>query len=348
MIRVYLDWNIFSYLRHFKDDKEPFKTLNRNLIQHSDKLLIPYSASHLIDLKVSTKTPKGLKELENDLDYLQSLTKGHCVVYDFTKQSTYPDKINVREYYELINKNEELKFDSFEDLLRSDFTPEIDKLNNQLLKLYRTMPSNIRSEYLEELPKKYHQFKDWFLGESMLDVLDGAVKLMNSYQSDPKAYRSLRNASIDDLRMTFDYSTEDDPIKRISENLERSQIKKSFIEFANEMTKNQFKDKEPRKFDYFTNYYIYLDFFGFYRDKVFNNLVQDSHHAYYGAHCDFFITEDDNTYQKAKVLYEHFNISTRVCKSHEFNSEIYNQFVLQENSNDSLFEVIDDEINSST
>jgi hypothetical protein len=83
------------------------------------------------------------------------------------------------------------------------------------------------------------------------------------------------------------------------------------------------KENEITKFDYFSNYYLSLDSFGYYRDKALPNLIYDTIHSYYGAHCDFFVTEDDNTYQKTKAVYDKLGISTIVCKPNDFLKEYY-------------------------
>lgn len=59
-----------------------------------------------------------------------------------------------------------------------------------------------------------------------------------------------------------------------------------------------------------------LDVFGFYKDKFTEKSnyarLWDSIHTYYASYCDYFITNDKNTRQKASVVYHLNNINTKI------------------------------------
>jgi hypothetical protein len=99
--------------------------------------------------------------------------------------------------------------------------------------------------------------------------------------------------------------------------------------------KNKFKDL-PKHLDIFEisdlyapknkiseneNYSKVLEIFykfdlkGYKTDANFNNMFDDSLHTFYGAHCDFFITNDDRCQYKAIKTYERLNIMTKVIKA---------------------------------
>ncbi len=347
MIRVYLDWNIYSYLRNADNEHTSITTLKKNLQKHSDQILIPYTAAHLTDLKQSAKSERGKAELPQDLKFLQSLTNGNCIIHDYIKKVTYSSRIDAEKYFNLIAEDRKNSFDLFENLFKDTLTSELSELGKRIIQQFKSTPSPINREDQNFWPPKHAWLKEIFDGDNMLDVLNGFMKLMQSYQSDPNKYRTIRNISIDELKVGFDYTQENDPINKISNNLLKSTAKKSFFEFADQIIKAFNKNQQPSIFDTFTIYYILLDFFGYYRDRVFNNLVQDSHHAYYGAHCDYFITEDDNTYQKAKILYQHFHINTKVCKAHDFNHKLYDLLLIKKKSEKSTLETILVEIQTS-
>lgn len=352
MIRVYLDWNIFSYLKNFKTDKEPYITLNRNLLKHKENLLLPYTSAHLTDLITSYKqSEKGKQKTLEDLKYLEDLTSNLCIMYDYKKQETYPDRYNIMDYFEQLLDSDDITTGSFEDLFSSLKGTELDGLINSFLGLLKVLPVGIDTNIFQNINSKYQPLKDAFqqtaMNSSYYNLLDDTFKLLSQYNSNPKTYRSIRNASLEELKLSHDYSQSENPINDISRNLETSAFKKSFKEFADQNLKNYFKEKQPSRFDIFTNHYIVLDFLGYYRDSHFKNLLQDSFHAYYGAHCDFFVTDDDNTYHKAKVIYDHFNIETIVCKSQEFNNQLYGKIVLNTLSGKPLFEIISEILNSS-
>src|SRR5688572_18615186 len=101
MIRVYLDWNIFSYLKRYKNSEEPYKSLNYHLSKNLGRILVPYSSAHLTDLIASyNKSEKGKEETELDLQYLRELSENKCILYDYKDQKTYPSVVDVKEYFE--------------------------------------------------------------------------------------------------------------------------------------------------------------------------------------------------------------------------------------------------------
>lgn len=59
-----------------------------------------------------------------------------------------------------------------------------------------------------------------------------------------------------------------------------------------------------------------LDLFGFYKDKFTEKSnyarLWDAIHTYYASYCDYFITNDKNTRQKASVIYNLNNTQTKV------------------------------------
>jgi len=67
-----------------------------------------------------------------------------------------------------------------------------------------------------------------------------------------------------------------------------------------------------------TETYFKIDFRGYKSDEKFSNMIDDSLHVFYGAHCDYFITIDDKCHYKAAEIYHKLGIETRVMKPDEF------------------------------
>lgn len=65
--------------------------------------------------------------------------------------------------------------------------------------------------------------------------------------------------------------------------------------------------------------YELLDLFGYWKDKETqtSNFARlwDSNHAFFAAHCNYFISDDLRNRNKAKVAYNLFNIGTKVISS---------------------------------
>lgn len=59
-----------------------------------------------------------------------------------------------------------------------------------------------------------------------------------------------------------------------------------------------------------------LDFLGYWKDKVNEKSnyarLWDSRHTFYASHCDYFISNDKRTVNKAKVVYDIYEIKTKI------------------------------------
>lgn len=359
MIRVYLDWNVFSYLKSFKESKEPYISLERILSNNKPNILIPYTSAHLSDLSTSFKqSEKGKEKTLQDLDYLARITDHHCLMLDNKIGRTYSDIYNIHDYFFQMLDSSTMLDDGLSGLFRETSMADLFSSITDVLKL---LPSGIdpatfeslfvtdqtvEEEVTDETPKEPPVLKETFQNllnaSSYLDFLNNTVGLINKYNNEPTLYRSVRNATLEELELSNDYTQSPDPIEEISKLLETSAFKMNFTALSEANIKNFFGDKVPSRFDIFTNYYRTLDFVGYYRDKVFKNMVQDSFHAYYGAHCDFFVTDDNNTYHKARVIYEHFNIETVVCKTQQFISDFYGKELLNSSAEKRITEIIPD------
>jgi hypothetical protein len=351
MVRVYLDWNIFSYLRHFGDTKEPYISLNRHLTNHKSSILIPYTSAHLTDLIPSYKgSKKGKEETKHDLNYLAEITDHNCILYDYKEKKTYSDRYDLHEYFEQLLESDQFQFGNVEGLFSSFDAPELAGFSKSLIDLFKVIPAGIdMTDYdtvMSENSPFYSMMANTIKSGSFYDVFNDTINMIDEYNNNHKAYRGIRNASLEHLKLNFDYSTSEDPIEDISKHLKSSGFKKTFKEFSDTTLKNYFGDKEPSRFDIFTNHYLLLDFLGFYKDQRFKNLLQDAFHAYYGAHCEFFVTDDRNTYQKAKVIYDQFNIETVVCTSEEFNSKFFGKVILNTNNDAPITEILSEIINT--
>ena len=69
----------------------------------------------------------------------------------------------------------------------------------------------------------------------------------------------------------------------------------------------------------FAAIFEFLDLVGYWKDK-FNEKsnyarLWDSNHSYYSSHCDYFISDDKRTRNKAKVAFEFYQIKTKIVSS---------------------------------
>lgn len=349
MIRLYLDWNVYSYLNNFRTIKEPYISLDRIISQNRENLIIPYTSAHLSDLITSYKqSEKGKTKTLADLDYLVQLTDHRCILYDYKAQKTYPDRYDIHDYFNQLLDSDEMLSGNFENLFQGT---GMETMFSAMLNVLKSLPSGMPATNPDQAVASSKVLKEAFANfenpASFYDVLNETFSLTTKFSNEPTFYRSIRNATLDELELSKDYTGTSDPIAEMNKILESSSFKKSFSEIAEGNLKNYFRDKTPSRFDTFVNYYLALDYLGYYRDKIFKNLLQDAFHAYYGAHCDFFVTDDDNTYHKAKVIYDYFNIETTVCKTREFLAEFYGKAILNNTAEIKLTQTIPEIIKSS-
>lgn len=352
MIRVYLDWNIITSLKRGEPEKQSFQSLHELLFRNKDKILIPYTSAHLSDLITSYKhSERGKTETLADLIYLEKLTENLCIVYDYKTKSTNPGCNDIQEYFQVLLDSEKLIEEGVEGLFSSLKGTPCEPLLKSYLNLLKQIPTGIDPTSFENVSPKFKmftkQFQSTIEGNSLYHLLNDSLKLIKEFSSNPGLYRSSRNATLEQLKLNHDYSKSENPIAEISKNLEASALKKSFKEFADSSLRNSTGKQDPSRFDIFTNRFLMMDFLGFQKDREFKNLIQDSFHTYYAAHCDFFITDDKHTYEKAKAIYKEFHIETIVCNSGEFNAKFFGKIVLSGTQGKSILTIVAEIIKSS-
>ena len=69
----------------------------------------------------------------------------------------------------------------------------------------------------------------------------------------------------------------------------------------------------------FAGVFEILDLVGFWKDRYSEKSnyarLWDSSHAYFSTFCDYFISDDRRTRNKAKVVFELYNVETKVISS---------------------------------
>ena len=310
MIRVYFDWNVFTELKQKKSVEEPFIAIYSIIQNNKNKLLFPYSPAHLRDLQRGfNKTEKSKRYTYNDLHFLEEISQNYCLYVNSKDKNAGYDIINATEYFNDITKEKEKDY-TLDDL----FTHDSD---DSLLTKFKSTPTGID---LDSIPG--NKIKSMFSNLSVENNLYSLMKDLHNFTSSPeameRAYKSARNLAIEGMKINGQQKQWENPFGSIEEILAKVPKKQTFHQTVEDSLKITNKDKELTRFDYFTRYYISLDTYGYYGDDKFPNLIDDATHAFYGAFCEFFVTKDDNTYHKAKAVYEKLKIGTIVCKPDEF------------------------------
>jgi hypothetical protein len=339
MIRVYFDWNIFANLK--RETEEPFNSILKIIRNNNSKLLFPYSPAHLRDLKRGFDgTEKAKSKTYADLKLLHEISKDHCLYVDSKDKGVTPSIIDPTEYFNQLAEDKTAEIFDFDNLFQSDTNDTLSQLWKSYLELMKLMPTSIKLEQIDSVPEKYGKVKEMFSnlrnGNNYYNLMKDVSKIIAAPEEYADIYKSARNASVDEMKINTNPKEWGNAFDYLDSVLTKSNVNKTFREMIEDSLKARNKDKPLDRFDYFTNYYISLDTFGYFRDKEFQNLIDDATHAYYGAHCDIFVTEDKNTYHKAKAIYEHFNLSTTVCKASDFPSAFYSLNELGDSSSQTI------------
>lgn len=306
MKRVYLDWGGVSYLK-----KDEYAVLKDLLLSNKDRLFLVYSSAHLEDLMKS----KGEPQFDDDIKMLSDLVEDHLL--DLDKSNVFLNSVtpedfcrNYVENYSKIPRNVDSLLTTIEAVSNPD-----DNLINQI-KANLNMPFPIPPEY-----RSNELFARLFpnLPESPIvkDVIDSVLQLLYDLTMNPGSYkkhRSFIHESGFKLEANAGNWNDGDAVDKITSFLKSKEINMSF----NEYLMTSFHGRKVSDNELFTAAYCILDMLGFHSDKLpkatntVRSVTTDARHAYFAGFCDWFVTTDTRLYHKAKALYSHFGISTRV------------------------------------
>lgn len=326
MIKVYFDWNVLSQLKNGKHSEL------KEIIFNNEKLFIPFSTSHIGDIFSSYKETETQKDyIESDLNFISELTDNKCLVN--TGNDVVLDFRSPKELFEQRIEEKDLFTDlSLDGLMnifeQDDLTKSIGK---SLINLLRSIPLEETFKQAFENPESAEQMDKMFPGLKENPTLEGFFKSfgkMNLNLNESDGYRELRKTIQSGMGINRDrIFNSKDPYKIIDEKYKK-----------NGSNPNQFVDNSkngPEWFNRITNEYLLLDMHGYQEDNVnikkgrketFKNTTEDAFHAAFASTCNFYVTNDNRSYNKTKLIYEKLGINTMVLKPSEF-LEYYQKFL---------------------
>lgn len=136
-------------------------------------------------------------------------------------------------------------------------------------------------------------------------------KEANQDQSMSKAFRDEYCINVDNLKKIEGFNA----LNRIFTYLD--EVKPESFPYIRELYKDIF-DEDKRIFNRIFMVYDFLNLIGYYPDESLNKENKflrsnlDRSHATLGCFCDIFVTRDKRFIKKMKVIYEHFNIATKI------------------------------------
>jgi hypothetical protein len=299
-MRIYLDTNILQDLKN-----ENISSLLQKVKQDALRNIYCFSEAHLQDLS----RDKGDQKF-TDMQAMESIVQDNCY---FFKQGTQFEHFTPFEYYnsfdwsytfdtddifsgdemghimENIFKLTPLDFKIFiqSDQLPSDMPEEFKALLEQPGNFYEFFQAFM--DFTEELTieqKRFKEFIKYLHQNSLLSGLYGAMGI--------EGYDGVNITNKDKLRESY----------------------------AGYFTKNQRRNQ----YELFMDMYYGLETFGFVKGKPkkqkMMNLINDSRHAFFGAHCDIVVSKDADFRNKAKFMYHICDIETKVLSFEEYETAL--------------------------
>lgn len=308
---IYLDWNVFDRIEKKEklgeEDKLIYSQLE--LFLSDETIYVPYSNAHLNDLLRGYK--KNPDYISGHLEVIERITKNLCLCQYWRKKESIWHYRSINNFFDELKEEKKYEEECFENLIDWDTTGLWD-LQLKLLKI-RPVPKEFKLIYAEDpifniiyprtrnemnmlaLCSDLHNFsilinKDYSLYKSLKVFL---IKAMNKLRKNPKILATLKS------------------IKKETPNyLEIDSI-------LDEFTKNQKREKDNPLYHKILDTFFRFDIKGYKTDGQFPNMIDDSLHTFYAAHCDIFITNDDRCKYKAEKTYERLKINTKVYTAKE-------------------------------
>lgn len=319
MERIYFDKQIFSHL--FKGEKDEYIRLLDYLYQNKEMFLFCYSHGHLLDLK-NDKTDIKYRELE----FIETLVKDNYLSYHATDKRTSCYLARpIEAFRDIEEQDEPISFTSlFDDVDLSSLTEEQREQFEKAKDIFRNQKLDLGFSQIGDLPNDISAplKKVLPIGVSSMTLMEWTehfMSMLTSMEEDKSTYKGLRNV-VDKYINNGKFSIEYDEID-FNDDLKNSVLQKSFIEYVNNNL-NPNGDKEVTDYDFYTNAYVTLDLLGISKEPSktvkFKNVMNDGYHSYYGAFCDYVVSDDQGFLKKTKVMYKLLGIKTEVMHINDF------------------------------
>jgi hypothetical protein len=317
MDRIYFDKQIFSHLFKGKDSR--YTKLLVDIMESKRHLLFCYSHAHLLDLK-NDKTEIKYDELA----FMSQIVDDNYISYDAIEKSTSCYLASPQEAFAQIDSEDDvISFSGLFENINLDYATPEQAAQIESAKRMLTEPSSLFDfSALQDLPEEQKSLFNRLVpsgNSSMLDWLNsfaGFYRQMNEEKDIYKGLRKIVDGGFNNGKFVVNYDNID-----FNDDLKNSLIKKSFTDFVYDSLNPDGK-KEVSTYDFHCNAYFMLDLLGISKEPSktvkFRNVMNDGFHSYYGAFCDYVVSDDNGFIKKSKVLYKLLGIETKVFHIDDF------------------------------
>ncbi len=305
-MNVYFDLNVFDKIEKINslnEDESIIYSELENLVL-SDKITVPYSNAHLNDLFRGFQ--KNPNYIDGHLDNIKRLTKNLCICQYWGQNKTTWHFREIKDFFNEKQSEWEFEPQSFEELFEEGPNPLL------LLKL-KPLPKNWKLGYQQD-PMFGIMYPMSKIENNMYGLTADIFNFRTRLASDYGLYKTFKVYLIKGLNKI---SSNKEMLKAVRGNLKDLPKHLDIFEMAEKYapkSKTSGNENYSRVIETFYKY----DLKGYKTDANFNNMFDDSLHTFYGAHCDFFVTNDDRCQYKAEKTYERLKINTKVIKAKDY------------------------------
>ncbi len=320
MLKIYLDWNIISYLK-----KEEYIDLRNYIAEVKEFFVFPYSRAHLQDLYQS-KSPTNIIKFEQDLETLTDICHTHLLDYNNSIDAPYPYECTPRQYMERESLTLQAYTSGFESFSFTELLKSV--MDETTFESIRNFLFTTPLESSIVNPNNGSLILN--LWDALLFILDNLSSILKNEKLEVEIYKSLCKTegerSIQEIR---NINSSD-----IFDFLNELCISKTNKNLTDTIIATLEKIHGINSYNYFLAEYTTLAFCGYSRDKKRNilNIMTDALHAYYAMRCDVLVTKDDGMRKKAQAEFIRFNSLTKIITIEELQTfldkELYKQYNL--------------------
>lgn len=305
-MNVYLDLNIFDRIEKKDNLSKPeneIYTILENLILNK-QITVPYSNAHLNDLfRGFQKNPDFIdKHLAN----IEKLTNNLCICQYWGRKETTWHYREIKEFFKEKITEWEFEPNSFDDLFSE--IPNF-YLPFKLIPL----PNEWKLTYQKE-PMFGVMYPKSRTENNMYALMEDIFNLQSRLKSDYSLYRSLKQYIINGMHSLKNNKEILKAIKGNFNNLPKHLYIFEIADLYGPKSKTSKNESYSKVIETFYKY----DLKGYKTDGNFNNMFDDALHTFYGAQCDFFVTNDDRCKYKAEKTYKRLKIKTIVINAKDY------------------------------
>lgn len=308
---TYLDWNVFDRIekqnRVDEKDRIIFSAIEQLIFEN--KIICPYSNAHINDLLRGYSNDPSY--IPSHLETLKRLTNNLCIVQYWGNSQTTWHFRDVTEFFNSALEDNEVTAKSFAELIDWDETG----LWRIQLELFRLIPMPTKFKEIYKANPVFNLIFPRTKAEmTMLAFCEDLYDFSNNAKKDFSLYKSLRTF-VNHAKAKL--KNQQKMLKEIDKSTSQLPTYLNLDE-AWEKYAPKTKISDNPAYQKITDTYCKIDFRGYKSDEKFSNLIDDSLHVFYGAHCDYFVTIDDKCHYKAAETYHKLGIATKAMKPNEF------------------------------